>query len=79
MDGTEGTTAVSGLLFLIWLMMLGGMIIGWVVLVVSAWRAMKAHESIASSLRHLLPLVRPTESPLMTEIHGMAQKETGPP
>jgi 16S rRNA U1498 N3-methylase RsmE len=37
--------AIFGLLFCI------GMIVGWVFIIVAVWRAMKAHESIAASLR----------------------------
>ena len=41
------------ILVLVYLLMIGGMIAGWVVLVVAAWRGMKAHESVAESLREL--------------------------
>jgi hypothetical protein len=39
--------------FLVWLIMMGGMIAGWIVFLMAAWRGMKAHESIAESLRKI--------------------------
>jgi hypothetical protein len=43
----------GGLFFIIWLMMVLGMIVGWVVLLIAVWRGMKAHESIALSLERI--------------------------
>ena len=40
----------GGLVFVIWLLMMAGMVAGYVILLLAAWRAMKAHESIAESL-----------------------------
>jgi hypothetical protein len=31
----------------------GGMIVGWIFFLVAVWRAMKAHESVAESLRKI--------------------------
>ena len=44
---------------MIWLLMMGGMIVGYVVALVALWRAMKAHESIAMTAREALDLLRP--------------------
>ncbi len=41
------------ILFLIWLVMMGGMLIGWIIGLVALWRGMKAHESIAHSLKQM--------------------------
>jgi len=62
MEGTEGSPAVAGLLFLIWLIFVGGIIIGWVVMAVAAWRGMKAHESIAASMKEFLASMHTPES-----------------
>ena len=44
-------TAFPALIFgIIWLVSVALMIGGWILLVASAWRGMKAHESIARSL-----------------------------
>ena len=51
--------ALGGVFFLIWLLMMGGMIVGYVVALVALWRAMKAHESIAMTAREALDLLRP--------------------
>ena len=47
-----GTSAVQGgIFFVIWLLMVGSMIIGWIMFIVAVWRGMKAHESIARSMK----------------------------
>jgi hypothetical protein len=52
--GTSGPGIVGGALFvLIYFLIMGGMIAGWVVFVMAAWRGMKAHESVAESLRRI--------------------------
>ncbi len=43
----------GGLFFLIWLLMMGGAIVGYIVLIIAVWRGMKAHESIALSLERI--------------------------
>ena len=49
---TSGPSIVGMIPFLlVYFLMMGGVIAGWVVLVVAAWRGMKAHESVAESLR----------------------------
>jgi len=47
----EGFGAISGLFICIYVVLMGGMVAGWVVFLVSVWRIMKAHESIAISLQ----------------------------
>ena len=42
--------ASAGIGAVLSLLMILGAIVGWVLLVIAAWRAMKAHESIADSL-----------------------------
>ena len=42
--------AAGGLIFLLWLFMMCGMIVGYIILLVAIWRGMKAHESIAESI-----------------------------
>ena len=37
--------------FLIWLAMMVGMVGGWVIVIIAVWRGMKAHESVARSLK----------------------------
>ena len=39
--------------FIIWLLLMLGMISGWLVFLIAVWRGMKAHESIAESLKEL--------------------------
>ncbi|MFO7974486.1 MAG: hypothetical protein R6V12_07620 [Candidatus Hydrogenedentota bacterium] len=49
----SGVGIFGGLFFLIWLLLMGGMIVGWIVFLVAIWRGMKAHESIALSLERI--------------------------
>ena len=44
--------ALSGIIFFIfWLFMMIGALIGYIILLIAVWRAMKAHESIAESVK----------------------------
>ena len=44
--------AIPGIIFiLIWLVVLVGVVASWVILIVAVWRGMKAHESVARSLK----------------------------
>ncbi len=47
------SSGMTGIFFLIYILMMGGMVVGYIVLLVAVWRAMKAHESIAYSIRHI--------------------------
>jgi len=44
----------GGLFFIIWLLMMGGMIVGWIIFLIALWRGMKAHEAIAANLKVVL-------------------------
>lgn len=58
-----GGAIASGLFVLVWLgLMLGGLI-GYVVMLVALWRGMKAHESIADSLREAIDILRSRTRP----------------
>ncbi len=48
-----GPAAFGGLFLLLWLAMMAVGIGGWVMVILSLWRGMKAHESIAMSMRIL--------------------------
>ena len=47
----QGAGVMGGLFFIIWLLMMVGMIVGYTILLIAIWRAMKAHESIADSVK----------------------------
>ena len=52
---------VGGILFfLVWLLMLGGFLLGYIILLVALWRAMRAHESIADTLKDIANNLRPS-------------------
>ena len=53
-----GPAAMGGLFFVIWLVMMLGMIIGWIIVIIALWRGMKAHERIASTLDTLAQSLR---------------------
>lgn len=40
--------------FVIWLLLMLGIIAGWIIFLVAVWRGMKAHESIAESVKTLV-------------------------
>jgi len=46
-------TAMGGIIILFWLFLMIGMVAGWVIFLVAVWRGMKAHESVAESLRKI--------------------------
>ena len=48
-----GGFAAMGVFFLLWLLVMAGFVVGWVVFLVAVWRGMKAHERIASTLDSL--------------------------
>lgn len=51
----------GGVFFLIWLAMMVGMIVGYIILLVALWRAMKAHEAIARSASDIASALRQRE------------------
>lgn len=51
MEPSQVGPAIFGvLLFIIWLLMMVSMFAGWILFLIAAWRAMKAHEKIASCI-----------------------------
>ena len=44
---------MGGIFMLVWLIFMGVGLIGWIVVLMSLWRGMKAHESVARSLHHI--------------------------
>lgn len=55
MQATSNVISAGPQIFamLVGLIVWGGMIVGWIFFLVAAWRAMKAHESVAESLRKI--------------------------
>jgi hypothetical protein len=52
--GQPAGFALGGVIFfLIWLLLMGGMIVGWVIFLVAIWRGMKAHEMISMTLERI--------------------------
>jgi uncharacterized protein YneF (UPF0154 family) len=49
-----GPGLIGDLFFIIWLVLMSGMFVGYFILLVAVWRAMKAHESIASNMANFL-------------------------
>ena len=49
--GVGAAAGFTAVFFLVWLGAIGVGLIGWVILLVSAWRMMRAHESLAESAR----------------------------
>jgi len=44
---------IGGLFFVIWFLMVIGGMVSWIFFLVAAWRTMKAHESIAGTVREI--------------------------
>ena len=45
---------VGGAIFIIiWFMMMAGVIVGWLIFLIAIWKGMRAHESIAQSLKQI--------------------------
>lgn len=51
--GVPEPVVAGSSIFLVWLLLMVGMIVGWIILLVAIGRGMRAHESIAESLRHI--------------------------
>lgn len=44
----------AGVLFaLIWILVMGGCVTGWVFFLMAAWKMMKAHEALASTMQQI--------------------------
>lgn len=50
---TYGFAGAEIVLLLVWLLLFLGGIGGWIVFLIAAWRLMRAHESVAESLKAL--------------------------
>ena len=49
-----GANVIGGLIFgVVYIVIMVGMIVGWVYFLRASWRGMKAHESIAASLQRI--------------------------
>lgn len=57
-------SASGAVLFLLWLFTSLGVVVGYVILLVALWRAMRAHESIAQAV---LDIARHLEGPQTTK------------
>ena len=51
-----GLGLIGGVGILIYLVMMMGMVAGYVILLIAVWRGMRAHESIAETLKNYLRL-----------------------
>jgi len=50
----EGMPIAFAIIFAIfWFLIMAGMTVGWVIMVVSGWKIMKAHEKIANKLSEI--------------------------
>ena len=49
-----GLGLIGGVGILIYLVMMSGMLAGYIILLIAIWRGMKAHESIAETLKNYL-------------------------
>ncbi len=62
----SGVGLVGGFFFIFWLLTMGAIVVGYLVLLVAVWRGMKAHEAIAQTMKelvlHLKSQPRPAES-----------------
>ena len=54
-----GPGIAGGLFFVVWLLMMLGMVVGYIFLLVAVWRGMKAHESIAETMRDIANNLKP--------------------
>lgn len=52
----SGLGIIGGLGIFFYLLMMLGMIVGYIFLIIAIWRGMKAHESIAETLKNYLRL-----------------------
>ena len=53
MGQTDAGFSGAAIFFLIWFLMMGGMIVGWIIFLIAIWKAMKAHQSIAQTLQQI--------------------------
>ena len=53
---------IGGLGIVLYLVMMLGMVVGYIIIIIAIWRGMKAHESIAETLKNYLKLQRSNSS-----------------
>jgi len=58
-EGAAMPPGVGVIIGIIWLLLLGGMIVGYVIMLISWWRAMRAHEKIADKLNEIADKLQP--------------------
>ena len=58
----NGLGLIGGVGILIYLVMMLGMVAGYVILIIAVWRGMKAHESIADTLKNYVKIKRSNSS-----------------
>ncbi len=60
-----GQWLFSGILLIVWLLIMSAFVVGYIMLLVALWRGMKAHEAIAQTMKelvlHLKSQPRPAE------------------
>ena len=59
----QGPLMAQGLFFIVWLLVMAGIALGYIVFLLSVWRGMKAHESIAQSLIEIASKQNQTVNP----------------
>ncbi len=58
----NGLGILGGIGILVYLVMMLGMIAGYVILIIAVWRGMRAHESIAETLKNYVKIKRADSS-----------------
>ncbi|MFO7957726.1 MAG: hypothetical protein R6X33_11590 [Candidatus Brocadiia bacterium] len=57
----RGEMAGGVVFLLVWLVMMGGVVVGWIIFLVAAWRLMRAHENLAQRVEELVDALRSRE------------------
>jgi uncharacterized membrane protein len=57
----RGEMAGGVVFLLVWLVMMGGVVVGWIIFLVAAWRLMRAHENLAQRVEELADALRSRE------------------
>ena len=58
----NGFGLIGGLGIVLYLVIMLGMLVGYVIIIIAIWRGMKAHESIAETLKNYFKLQRSNSS-----------------
>jgi hypothetical protein len=77
--GVPEPAIAGGSFFLVWLLMMVGMIVGWIIFLFAIWRGMRPHESIADSLHHGRPTHRRRPSGYRSFDSAILRKEACQP